>query len=67
MKVRLLEDIWEHDRNGGRAGLKVSVHRGRAVAFTKGAVIECSDATGQKFIDRKQAEEVNRPSLSAAE
>jgi hypothetical protein len=52
MRIELTQDVWETDRNGNRTGLKVTVRRGQAVPFVAGAVIECSDATGAKFIER---------------
>jgi hypothetical protein len=55
MKVKLTKDIFEHDYQGKNVGLKVSMHRGKAVPFVEGAIIDCSEATGAKFIERGQA------------
>lgn len=55
MRVRLLQTI----RDG--TGVKTSVREGRdpaAVAHVEGAVVDVSDATGEKWIDRGWAKEV---------
>jgi hypothetical protein len=52
MQVKLKEHVME----GGR--IKASVHRNKTTAFTKDAVVDVSDATGKKWIERGWAEEV---------
>lgn len=54
MLVKLLKHIEEGN------GIKLVKRRGRAdVAFVQGAVIEVSDATGQKYIERGDAVKVD--------
>lgn len=52
MQVKLKEHVME----GGR--VKASVHRGRTTVFAKDAIVEVSDATGKKWIEKGWAEEV---------
>jgi hypothetical protein len=67
MKVKLLRDIRENitinalGQPTGPGTLKVSVHRGRAFEFRKGAVLQMSDASAQKYIDAKVAEKTDDP------
>ena len=59
MKVRLLKDVINKDRHGNDAGLQVVRRPNRpTVAYTAGVIIDCSEATGAKFIERGLAEAV---------
>jgi len=80
MKVKLLQNIVEKDKDDKEIGLKVAKRRNREwfpprknkdgefeeclepqfiyTPFVPGTVIECSEATGEKYIENGWAEEV---------
>lgn len=76
MKIRLLEDVHEHDRHGESVGIKSSKKKNPdwgppvvihdqlveskepqflVIRWVKGAVIDASDASAQKFIEAGRA------------
>lgn len=58
MKVILTQDVVEKDRNDREVGIKVVRREGRkTVAFTEGAVVEMSEESGKKYIERGWAKE----------
>lgn len=63
MKVKLLKDVVNKDRNGNDVGVQVVRRKGKpTIAYVAGAIIECSDATAAKYIERGLAEEYKEPS-----
>lgn len=66
MKVKLLKDVMEADRFGNLA-LKTSVRKNRpSFAFTKGTIVEMSDASCAKYIANGLAELYAEPTEGAA-
>jgi hypothetical protein len=67
MKVKLLRDVRENIQLNALGEvsdpgkLKVSVSKGRAFEFKKGAVLEMSEASAQKYIDAKVAKASDEP------
>ena len=79
MRIKLLEDIHEHDWRGNSVGIKTTKKKNRAwgppqvvydqlveskepqhtvIEWVAGAVIEVSEASGQKFIEAGKAAQV---------
>lgn len=60
MKIKLLTNIFEKDRHGNDAALKVTIRKNRSVVipWVTGTVVEMSDESAAKFIERGQAEAV---------
>jgi hypothetical protein len=61
VQIKLLTDVLEADRFGAKT-LKTTMRAGKStIAWVAGTVIEVSEATGEKFISRGQAEKFSAP------
>lgn len=59
MKIKLVKDVYGQDRFGATfIRTTVRFSRGTAIEWRVGAVMEVSEATGQKMIEAGQAVEV---------
>lgn len=64
MLVRLLKQVEEADRYGNMR-LRVNVRRGRPVPYVKDAVIDMSEASAHKYIEKGLAEAYVEPPADA--